>query len=259
MLSYQHSYHAGCLADVHKHAVMSVLLSILIQKDKPLTYFETHAGRGLYDLTSDDALKTGEAKLGIQKLMDDIDSDHPYKKALQVIHDCYGANAYPGSPMIAANILRDIDRMHLMELHPGEIEHLREAMNKTGAKIHHRDGYEGVLALSPPNPARGIALIDPSYEVKTEYDAAANFIQKLHKKWPVGVIALWYPILPAGLHKGMCEQIRAQGYPKILIQEIMFPSLKDRPGMDGSGMIVINAPYGLAEAFEKIPDLFSNA
>ncbi len=68
MLSYQHHFHAGNLADVHKHATLAWVLDYLTQKDKPLTYIETHAGRGLYDLGADEALKTGEAQAGIAVL-----------------------------------------------------------------------------------------------------------------------------------------------------------------------------------------------
>ena len=59
MLSYQHAYHAGNLADVHKHGALAALLAYLTAKDKPLSYFETHAGRGLYDLSGAEACKTG--------------------------------------------------------------------------------------------------------------------------------------------------------------------------------------------------------
>ena len=65
MLSYQHSYHAGNLADIHKHAALAWVLSYLLKKPKPLSYIESHSGRGLYDLTSRESVKTGEAEAGI--------------------------------------------------------------------------------------------------------------------------------------------------------------------------------------------------
>ena len=65
MLSYQHLFHAGNLADVHKHAALSWVLEYMTRKDKPLTYVETHGGRGLYDLAADEAIKTGEAAMSI--------------------------------------------------------------------------------------------------------------------------------------------------------------------------------------------------
>jgi hypothetical protein len=102
MLSYQHHFHAGNLADVQKHALLAWCLAYLTQKDKPLTYIETHAGRGLYDLASEYALKTGEAALGIERAEDWFPKDHPYRQRLNEVRASYGPTAYPGSPLIAA-------------------------------------------------------------------------------------------------------------------------------------------------------------
>ena len=77
MLSYQHLYHAGNLADVHKHALLAHALEYLTRKDKPLTYLESHAGRGLYDLDAAEALRTGEAAQGIGRLEAAFGADHP--------------------------------------------------------------------------------------------------------------------------------------------------------------------------------------
>ena len=64
MLSYQHLYHAGNLVDVHKHGVLAWVLDYLTLKDKPLSYIETHAGRGVYDLGADEAIKTARLPRG---------------------------------------------------------------------------------------------------------------------------------------------------------------------------------------------------
>ncbi len=122
MLSYQHIYHAGNLADVQKHALLAVMLDYLTRKDKPLCYLETHAGRGLYDLSSEEAVKTGEAKAGIAAVGDWFAPDHPYRKALDQVQSLYGTQAYAGSPILAETLLRKIDKMHLAELHPQEGE-----------------------------------------------------------------------------------------------------------------------------------------
>ncbi|MEL6960479.1 MAG: 23S rRNA (adenine(2030)-N(6))-methyltransferase RlmJ, partial [Pseudomonadota bacterium] len=115
MLSYQHLYHAGNLADVHKHSALAWMLNYLTRKDKPLSYLETHAGRGLYDLASDEASKTGEAAAGIGALGDRF-SNHPYGAVIAAVRAGNGASAYPGSPLIAAHLLRSDDQMHLAEL-----------------------------------------------------------------------------------------------------------------------------------------------
>ena len=118
MLSYQHAYHAANLADVHKHAVLSWVLDYLCAKPKPLSYIETHAGRGLYNLAAPEAAKTGEAAQALAKTGDWFAPDHPYARQLAITRAAHGPSAYPGSPLIAAQMLRPGDRMHLAELHP---------------------------------------------------------------------------------------------------------------------------------------------
>jgi len=169
MLSYQHIYHAGNLADVQKHALLAWMLEYLTQKDKPLSYIETHAGRGLYDLGSDEALKTGEARAGIDLAEGWFPADHPYIQRLTECRAMFGPRAYPGSPMIAALGLRETDTIHLAELHPQENAALKANLGDFGANIQKRDGFEMALALTPPTPRRGLLLIDPSYEVKDDY------------------------------------------------------------------------------------------
>lgn len=163
MLSYQHIYHAGCLADVHKHSILSVLLSHFIEKDNAITYMETHSGRGLYDLNSPEAQKTGEAKQGIEVVLrtNIFPDSHPYMKAITYIRKRYGQEIYPGSPALAKYLLRPKDQIQLMELHPQEIVYLRENVAGPNVHIHHRDGYQGALALSPPHPTTRTHLYRP--------------------------------------------------------------------------------------------------
>jgi 23S rRNA (adenine2030-N6)-methyltransferase len=257
MLSYQHSYHAGNLADVHKHALLAAMLHYLTQKEKPLSYIETHAGRGLYVLDAPEALKTGEAAAGIGRLASRFAADHPYARVLAQTRARFGPNAYPGSPMIAALMLRPDDRMHLAELHPQEHAALATAMAPFGARVHAQDGFALARALTPPLPRRGLVVIDPSYEVKGDYAALPRFVAELHRKWNVGVIALWYPLLVDNRHLPMLAAVRAQDLPGTLIHEIRFPPARDGHGMVGSGMFVVNAPYGLSAEAKRLTNLFA--
>ena len=118
MLSYQHAYHAGGPADVHKHIVLAELLARLTSKPRGLSYVETHAGRGLYDLAAPETAKTGEAAAGIARLAPDPGT--PFGRALAAARAAGGATAYPGSPFVARALLRPQDRLTLMELHPAE-------------------------------------------------------------------------------------------------------------------------------------------
>lgn len=247
MLSYQHGYHAGNLADVHKHAALAVLLAALAAKDKPLSYLESHAGRGFYDLAAPQARKTGEAAEGAVAALaaDVLPADHPWVAAVHAVRAERGPTAYPGSPAIARALLRPGDRMHLMELHPQEHAALRDGFQGAGVHVHRRDGHEGLPALVPPVPRRGLALIDPSYEVKTEYAAAARLAIEAHRKWPQGVILLWYPVLEAGLHRAMLAALTAAALPNVWNEEVAFAGSALR--MRGSGLFCVNLPYA-AEA-----------
>ncbi len=258
MLSYQHIYHAGNLADVQKHALLAWTLSYLTRKDKPLTYLETHAGRGLYRLDSDEARKTGEAEAGIQRVQREnwFGEDHPLVQAILATRVRHGAECYPGSPMIAANLLRPQDSLQFAELHPQEYTALSQVVPGRNARVYKQDGYELAQSLLPPTPRRGMVLVDPSYEVKSEYDRLPGLIAKLHRKWNVGVIALWYPILVDGRHTPMIEALGAQTFPKVIRHEVTFPTARKGHGMVGSGMFVINAPYGFEEETERLSSLF---
>jgi 23S rRNA (adenine2030-N6)-methyltransferase len=246
MLSYQHIYHAGNLADVHKHSLLAWMLDYLTRKDKPLTYIETHAGRALYDLAEDAALKTGEAAQGIEKVAHWFDDAHPFGRTLRTIRARHGARSYPGSPLIAATLLRDTDSLHLAELHPQEHSALDLAMSPYSAKCHHRDGFELAHALIPPTPRRGVILIDPSYEIKSDYNNLPRHIAQWHRAWNVGIIALWYPILTNDAHAPMLDALRG-AYPDALRHEVRFAPARPGHGMVGSGLFVINPPYGLAQ------------
>ena len=257
MLSYQHIYHAGNLADVHKHALLAWMLAYLTRKDKPLSYIETHAGRGLYDLSGPEGLKTGEAAAGIRLAESWFDAGHPYRQRLAEVRAQFGPDAYPGSPMIAALGLRDGDVLHLAELHPQEFHGLETTLKYWGAHLHFRDGFETALAVCPPTPRRGLMLIDPSYEVKADYDRIPGLIGQIARKWNVGVISLWYPILAEALHEPMVAALQAT-FSAGLTSEVKFPPAKTGHRMLGSGLFTVNPPFGLAEEAARLANLFAN-
>ncbi len=246
MLSYQHAYHAGNLADVHKHALLAWLLATLAAKDKPLSYIETHAGRGLYDLAGAQARKTGEAAAGIGRLADRIAPDHPYRRVLDAVRARHGPDAYPGSPMLAANLLRPDDRVTLAELHSAEHDALARAMAGTGARVQRRDGIALAQAVCPPRPRRGVLVVDPSYEVATDYTTLPRAMAAIARKWNVGVLVLWYPVLAGRAHRAMLDALRAAMPGLAVFQADFAPGAR---GLQGSGLAVVNPPWGMdAEA-----------
>jgi len=258
MLSYQHAYHAGNLADVHKHALLSVALARLAEKDKPLTYLESHAGRGLYALDAPEAHKTGEAAQGILAVERRgwFAPDHPYARMLARVRAAHGPMAYPGSPLIAGLMLRPDDRIIVAELHPQEHAALCAALLPYPVAVRKTDGLQMALALTPPEPRRGLLLIDPSYEVKEDYATLPRLIAQLHRKWNVGIIALWYPILADLRHRPMLAELEAAGMAKVLRHEVRFPPARDGHGMIGSGLFIVNAPFGLADEAKRLSGLF---
>ncbi|MCV3270409.1 23S rRNA (adenine(2030)-N(6))-methyltransferase RlmJ [Roseobacter sinensis] len=255
MLSYQHIYHAGNLADVHKHALLAWMLDYLTRKDKPVTYIETHAGRGLYDLDDPAARKTGEAAEGIEKVGTWFDADHPLSRALRSVRSAHGPRCYPGSPLIAAELLRPTDAVHFAELHPQEHSALSAALARTSAKCYRQDGFALAHALTPPTPRRGLMLIDPSYEIKTDYTEIPRHIAKIVRAWNVGTICLWYPILARAAHEQMVAQLET-AHPAALRHEVRFPPARPGHGMVGSGLFVIMPPYGLSDEAARLAALF---
>jgi 23S rRNA (adenine2030-N6)-methyltransferase len=217
----------------------------LTEKPRPVSYLETHAGRGLYDLAAPEALKTGEAAQGIARIAPD--PAHPFTRALAAVRARHGPTAYPGSPLIAGALLRPQDRIVLAELHPAEHAALRRTLAPR-AEIHRRDGPEAALALAPLTPRRGLVLIDPSFEIKEDYAATAAFVRRLVAKWPEATVMVWYPLLPAARHRDLLAGLAPL---PLLVDEVGFDPAPER-GMTGSGLALANAPHGA-------PDLLAEA
>lgn len=262
MLSYQHIYHAGCIADVQKHMLLVAVLDALLASGEPLTYVETHAGRGVYDLSSPEARKTGEAKDGILRLLQEkrLSQHDKYLALIARTRSIFGKEAYPGSPMLARFMLEERLRqgkgeMHLHDLHPQEFRALQDNVHGKNIHLRKENGYVGTMRVSPPKHRKGLVLIDPSYEIKTEYEEAAYFVLDLHERWPEAVILLWYPMLKNFLFEDMAAYLADAGLPNYLSHEVRFADPEDVRGMFGSGMICVNVPQGLDTDLKRISEL----
>ncbi|MBP1804735.1 23S rRNA (adenine(2030)-N(6))-methyltransferase RlmJ [Rubellimicrobium aerolatum] len=256
MLSYQHGYHAGNLADVQKHALLAWALAEMARKDKPLSYLETHAGRGLYDLAAPEAIKTGEARAGIERVEGWFPPADPYARVLHRTRRLHGPRAYPGSPLVAALSLRPQDRLTLAELHPREGEALEHHLLPHGARVLRQDGARMALSLAPPDPRRGLLLVDPSWEVKEEYATIPDLLEKVHRRWNVGVLLLWYPLLADDRHLPMLARLE-RSFPQALRHEVRFPPARPGHGMTGSGVFAVNPPWRMAERAAWLSDRFA--
>ncbi|MBM3616924.1 MAG: 23S rRNA (adenine(2030)-N(6))-methyltransferase RlmJ [Alphaproteobacteria bacterium] len=265
MLSYQHIYHAGCIADVQKHMVQVAVLRALLAEGGDVTYMETHAGRGVYDLSSPEARKTGEARDGILRLLKDrkLAADHPYLSLISKTRGIFGESSYPGSPLLARFLLADHlkqgkGEMHLHDLHPQEFRALQENVHGKNIYLRKENGYVGTMRHSPPKRGgKGLVLIDPSYEIKSEYEEAAYFVLDLHERWPEAVILLWYPMLKNFLFEDLADYLGDAGLPGYLHHAVRFADPEDVRGMFGSGMIAVNLPKGLDAELKLISGLLN--
>jgi 23S rRNA (adenine2030-N6)-methyltransferase len=262
MFSYRHSFHAGNHADVLKHLCQMLILQKLSIKIKPWTYIDTHSGAGLYSLTSEESQKTAEYLQGIERLVGYVGDCTAILNYQTLVNQFLQQNEYPGSPQIAAQLARENDKLVCLEFHNNEISNLKSNMRGTNAAIHHRDGFEGVLALSPPKPARGMVLIDPPYELANEYGLVVDTVTKLLKKWSSAVVAIWYPLLGgrAGakqpLSNIMVESLSQLPCNNLLTVELEVEQQDQESGMYGSGLAIINAPWQLdSDLAECIPEL----
>ena len=249
MLSYRHSFHAGNFADVLKHTVSVSILNHMLKKDKPFCYLDTHSGCGAYSLSSEQALKTKEFNNGIMRLWERDDLPEPVANYLAQVVQFNAQNQlkhYPGSPSIARQMLREDDRMFLFELHPNEFTNMRE--NFSGdrqIKMFNSDGLKGLVANMPPKERRGYILIDPSYEIKSDYQEVVERLIESVKRFATGTYALWYPVVNRITIKQMERALIDSGIKNIQLFELGIEADSGEKGMTSSGMIVINPPWTL--------------
>lgn len=258
MLSYRHSYHAGNHADVLKHSVQSLILTAMKEKDKPFLYLDTHAGAGRYLLSSGHAERTGEYLDGIATIWQRDDCPallEPYLTVLRHYNRSGTLRYYPGSPLIARQILREQDKLHLTELHSSDYPLLRGEFQKDArADVQRADGFQQLKSQLPPPSRRGVILLDPPYELKTDYHDVVAAIQEGYKRFATGTYALWYPVVLRQHVKKILSSLEATGIRRILQIELAVRPDSDQRGMTASGMIVINPPWKLeAQMNELLP------
>ena len=256
MLSYRHSFHAGNFADVLKHIVLIKILEHLGKKDKPFCCFDTHAGPGDYALNEGYALKNREFENGIAKLWqrDDLpDSIAAYVNLIKKFNHTDELNRYPGSPLIIKQFLRSKDRLFLYELHSTEIKLLSTAVNRDRRiKVFHSDGLKSAVGLLPPIEHRGLVLIDPSYEIKSDYKLVIETLIQMHKRFATGTYALWYPVVERGRNQQFEKAIKTSEIKNVQLFELGIKTDTHEHGMTASGMIVINPPWTLAADMKQI-------
>lgn len=256
MLSYRHSFHAGNHADVLKHIVQTLIIESLKEKEKPFLYLDTHAGAGRYQLTNAHATRTGEYLEGIARLWQQEEVPElilPYLEAVGSLNTSGELRYYPGSPLLAAKLLREQDLLMLTELHPTDFPLLRTEFSRDKrVRVCREDGFGQLKSKLPPVSRRGFALIDPPYELKQDYSAVVKGIVEGYKRFATGTYAIWYPVVHRQQIKRMLKELEATGIRKILQIELAVKPDSDQLGMTASGMIVINPPWKLASQMASI-------
>lgn len=255
-MNYRHAFHAGNFADVMKHALLVRILAYLQRKETPLRVIDTHAGIGLYDLTSDEAGRTGEWVDGIGRLDEPFSAEveavlAPYRQVIADVRARHGEMAYPGSPGIVREILRRQDRGVFVELHPADYEMLNETFNAvSNLKVMHLDGWTALHALIPPKEKRGLVLIDPPYEKPNELERLGTELLTALRKWPTGVYAGWYPIKDVAPVDAVAARLHEESPRPGLRLELYVDDPRDPTRLNGSGLFVLNPPWSLRQEAE---------
>ncbi|WP_159015331.1 23S rRNA (adenine(2030)-N(6))-methyltransferase RlmJ [Cognatiluteimonas profundi] len=252
-MNYRHAFHAGNHADVLKHVVLLALCDALVRKPAPVFALDTHAGRGLYALDSDPALRTGEASEGIDRVLAAPVDDPSIQRYVAAIHACrtqHGAHAYPGSPWLLAHALRASDRIACCELQPDEAAALKANMaGDRRIAVHQRDGYAAMKALLPPvvggqRFARGLVLVDPPYEAQLEEFASVfAALRDGMDRWPQATCMLWYPIKQRRSLQPFYRSAATLPAKSVLIAELLVRPDDSPLRMNGSGLLLLNPPY----------------
>jgi len=260
-MNYRHAYHAGNFADVMKHTALVAVLLHLRKKDAPFAVYDSHAGRGLYDLSGEEAAKTGEAADGITRLeaafKQTPPNDHPVLSAYLDIARSFGAVQYPGSPLIAARLLRPQDRLIAIEKHPAESEALTAALKPwRKAQSLLADGYHRLPSLLPPAERRGVVLIDPPFEATNEFEQIANSFAKAFRRFATGTYLIWYPIKARQDAEALGGELRAAGATKLLRLELSVGA-RAEGRLSETGLFIVNPPFGFADAMARTLDAIS--
>jgi len=256
-MNYRHAFHAGNFADVVKHIVLTRILVYLHEKPAAFRVIDTHAGAGLYDLTSEEARRGGEWLTGIARVMQARFSEtalpllRPYLDIVRAFNPPGELAAYPGSPLIARALLRPQDRLTACEVADGARKNLIDALRRDAqAKVVDLDGWVALPAFVPPNERRGLVLIDPPFEAKDEFERLAGRFAAAFTKWPTGIYVLWYPAKSRRATDELADRVAEIAATTRPVGKCMRLDFSVAPQAAGSalasaGLLIVNPPFAL--------------
>jgi 23S rRNA (adenine2030-N6)-methyltransferase len=267
-MNYRHAFHAGGFADVIKHIVLVRILTYLQEKQAPFRVIDTHAGAGLYDLTGEEAQRSGEWLTGIARIMQARFSEttlplmKPYLDIVRAFNPDRDLKAYPGSPLIARALLRPQDRLTACEVEPKARKRLIDALRRdTQARVVDLDGWLALPAFVPPNERRGLVLIDPPYEQKDEFERLAEGFTEACAKWPTGSYLLWYPVKSRRATDTLARHVAevvggSKPAGKALRLEFSVAPQTADAALVSTGLLIVNPPWTLLDELKSIlPEL----
>lgn len=253
-MNYRHAFHAGNFADVVKHALIVRIVEHLKKKDKAFRVIDTHAGVGLYDLSSGPAQRTGEWRDGAGRVLDaTLPAEAaallaPWIDAVRAANPDGDLKHYPGSPVLARHLLRKQDRLTAIELHPEDADALKRRFDGDfQVRVIELDGWLALGAHVPPKEKRGLVLVDPPYEQSGEFDRLADGLARAVSRWPGGTYALWYPIKDRRAVAAFRRRLAEAGIAKILDCALEIRPPSPEPRLDGTGLVVVNPPFTLEQ------------
>ncbi|MBI5277504.1 MAG: 23S rRNA (adenine(2030)-N(6))-methyltransferase RlmJ [Burkholderiales bacterium] len=273
MFSYRHGFHAGNHADVLKHTVLIAVVKHLTAKDSPLSVIDTHAGAGLYRLDDDFAGTSGEALDGIHKLRQAVVSAPLLQDYIELVASFNRpgeTRIYPGSPFVVQALLRKAarDKLHLFEMHPTDSKalaaHVEQLQAGKQVTQQRADGFESLKALLPPPSRRALVLVDPSYEIKSDYSKVVAALQDSLKRFATGVYMVWYPVIPRPEAHDLPRRLKTlsnnAGKPWLhaTLSIGHAEEKKERPGLTASGVFIVNPPHTVKEGLQvALPEMLA--
>ncbi len=235
-----------------KHALLVRMLLHLRRKETPFRFIDTHAGLGFYDLTASEAERTGEWREGVGRLDAPLPDAAealiaPYREILAATQARHGPHTYPGSPAIARELLRRQDQAVLVEKHPADAVTVTGRFNTVrNVKVLEMDGWVALRSLIPPRERRGLVLVDPPYEEPGELAKAVEALSRANRKWPSGMLALWYPVKRADEVDRAMSHLTTEPPAPVLRLELLLELPNDPARLSGCGLLVVNPPWTLA-------------
>lgn len=263
-MNYRHAYHAGNFADVVKHVVLSLCLEHLKKKPAPFRVIDSHAGAGLYDLASEAALKTGEWREGVGRVLaalpgappqvvellsrwrDGLRSRQPSGEIMDRLR------LYPGSPVFAADQLRAGDTLYAVERHPEERKRLAALFKADRrVKVPDLDGWVAIRSLLPPAERRVLVLVDPPFEEPGEFQRLASALDEGLTRFRPALFLLWYPIKDPKpverFRRSIGDIVVSHRIEAAIDIELLRRAPRHPDVLSGAGLIVVNPPYLLSE------------